>query len=114
MKDWLKDLLLDITLGTAFLFLASIAAPVAICNWLKGLFEKPKEKEPEQKRENDGRFFCMSCGTDFEPEQFIENTDGLTAGSCCRKCQKCGEESVIPKFLLSIICGPAWMPHIEE
>ena len=114
MKDKLKDLLLDVALGAAFLFVASIAAPVAICNWLKGLFEKPKEKELELKRENDGRFFCMSCGTDFEPEQFIENKDGQTAGSCCRKCPKCGEESVIPKFLLSIICGPAWMPHIEE
>ena len=42
MKDWLKDLLLDITLGTAFLFLASIAAPVEIYNWFKDLFKKPE------------------------------------------------------------------------
>ena len=114
MKDKLKDLLLDVALGAAFLFVASIAAPVEIYNWLKGLFKKPEEKEREQQKENDGMFYCMRCGTDFEPEQFIENKDGQTAGSCCRKCPKCGEESVIPKFLLSIMCGPAWMPRIEE
>ena len=52
MIDKLKDLLLYVALGAMLIIMVSLAIPVAICNWLKGLFEKPKEKEPEQKREN--------------------------------------------------------------
>ena len=118
MKDWLKDLLLDITLGTAFLFLASIAAPVEIYNWLKDLFKTPEEEKKRQ--ENTAMFYCPECGNDFEAclqksrVYYDEENLAFITTYSPTKCPKCGHWATTPQKLAFIVCGPARMPRIEK
>ena len=110
MKNKLNDLWLDAIIGVMLIFMIFFAILMAIWNWLKGLSEKPKEKEQEQQQEeNTAMYHCFSCGNDFEPEQIVENSDGLTANYYSRKCPKCGNEATIPKSIQHIVCGPPSM-----
>ena len=108
MKDKINDLWLDAVIGVMLIFVASLAIPVAIWEWLNGRFEKPKEKGQEQ-QEDIGMFHCPNCGNDFEAEQIVENTDGLTARYYNCACPKCGNLATISQSIQRIVCGTPWM-----
>ena len=115
IKVKLKDLWLYAIMVVVFMSLFALAIPYAIWERLKGLlFEKPKEKEQERQEENTTMLHCMKCGNDFEPERIVEDTDDLTSKYDCRKCPKCGSESIISKSIQFMICGPPSIYYTVE